>query len=170
MNKASDSILYFPSIEFKSEDWVKSSLLYWDKIYRIVPQGYKPRDSVLVQKACQHGLIENITLESADKSKTADEFIKFYDNLEFVPAGLEATRAEKLHPEKIDVRLYPLLEKIAQKLFFCDNMLLMPKAVVRGYMFYLSKIVAERRNLNRGTDDRESWAIDPFFFGRWKFL
>lgn len=30
-------------------------------------------------------------------------------------------------------------------------------------MFYLSKVVAERRNLNRGTDDRDSWAIDPFF-------
>lgn len=100
MNKASDSILYFPSIEFKSDEWIKSSLLYWDKIYRIVPQGYKPRDSVLVQTVCQHGLIENITLESADKSKTADEFIKFYDNLQFVPAGLEATRAEKLHPKK----------------------------------------------------------------------
>lgn len=160
MNKASDSVLYFPSIEFKSDDWIKSSLLYWDKIYRIVPRGYTPRDSVLVQKACQHGLIENITLESEDKSKTADEFITFYDNLEFIPAGLEPT--EGLHPEKIDERLYPLLEKIAQKLFN-DNMLLIPKPVVRGYMFYLSKVVAERRNLNRGTDDRDSWAIDPYF-------
>lgn len=40
-----DSILYYPHIEFQNEAWVKSSLLLWNHVYRIVPEGYVPNDS-----------------------------------------------------------------------------------------------------------------------------
>lgn len=33
-----DSILYYPHIEFQNEAWVKSSLLLWNHVYRIVPE------------------------------------------------------------------------------------------------------------------------------------
>ena len=41
---ASRSILYYPTIEFQSETWVKASLLFWDKIYRIVPANYSGKN------------------------------------------------------------------------------------------------------------------------------
>lgn len=37
-----DSILYYPHIEFQNEAWVKSCLLLWNHVYRIVPEGYTP--------------------------------------------------------------------------------------------------------------------------------
>ncbi len=111
MSKITDSVLYFPSIEFASDEWVKSSLLFWDRIYRIVPKDYEPNDSKTVQEAINCGLIRNISLEKKDLSKTADQFLKFCDKLPFIPAGLEK-KPEKIHIDKIDKRLYPDLEKI----------------------------------------------------------
>ncbi len=32
--------LYFPYFHFPGDDWVKLAALYWDRMYRIVPQGY----------------------------------------------------------------------------------------------------------------------------------
>jgi hypothetical protein len=29
----SDSILYFPTIEFQSDGWLKAALLVWDRVY-----------------------------------------------------------------------------------------------------------------------------------------
>ena len=40
-----DSILYYPHIEFQNVAWVKSSLLLWNHVYRIVPEGYVPNDN-----------------------------------------------------------------------------------------------------------------------------
>ena len=40
-----NSILYYPHIEFQNEAWVKSCLLLWNHVYRIVPEGYTPNDS-----------------------------------------------------------------------------------------------------------------------------
>ncbi|MDR6944705.1 hypothetical protein J2W55_004565 [Mucilaginibacter pocheonensis] len=49
---SSASILYYPSIEFASYEWVKSSLLLWDYVYRIVPENYETHDSPAVRRLC----------------------------------------------------------------------------------------------------------------------
>jgi hypothetical protein len=41
----SGSILYYPTIEFQSDTWLKAAICVWEKIYRIVPPSYKPHDS-----------------------------------------------------------------------------------------------------------------------------
>lgn len=162
LSNPSDSILYFPSIEFGSDEWVKCSLLFWDNIYRIVPGDYKPNDSKTVQEAESCDLIRNVILEQEDVTKTGNQFLQFCDSLPFIPAGLEGVDYDRIHPDKIDKRLYPSLEKIAHK-FERDGWLRLSTELARGYMFYLSKTVAERRNLARATDDRDSWIISPYF-------
>jgi len=157
-----DSLLYYPTIEFADEDWVKATLLLWDRVYRIVPAGYRPRDSAGIREAVDRGLIRNIHLEEEDTGTAADEFLTFCDSLPFVPAGLEPGSSERIHPDKIDSRLYPELDKIADY-FDRDGWLRLSPAVARGYMFILSKIVAGRRGLARATSSRDSWTIDPFF-------
>jgi len=158
----SNSILYYPSIEFHSEEWVKSSLLLWDNVYRIVPSGYKPVDNDSIHEFADSGLVRDIILEESDVKQTGDEFLELCDYLPFIPAGLVPGDEDRIHPEKIDKRLYPSLENIANN-FLHDGWLRLSKELARGYMFYLSKIVAQRRNLVRGTDDSDSWSIAPYF-------
>lgn len=42
--------LYYPHIHFRNEEWLRTSLLYWDRIARIVPWGYPPKDSPTVKR------------------------------------------------------------------------------------------------------------------------
>lgn len=162
MSKPSDSVLYYPSIEFQSDNWVKSSLLFWDKIYRIVPPSYTPCDSETVIEATRHGLIKNISVDDKDKKIAEKKFNEFYESLPFIPAGLEMRPYHRIHTEKIDDRLYPKLEKIAQK-WYNEKWSYPPAHVAKGYMFCLSKIVADRRNISRATDDSDAWTISPYF-------
>lgn len=158
----SNAILYYPRIEFQSEEWVKSSLLLWDNIYRIVPADYVPNDSRTIKEFYDNDLIRNITLTETDIKRTGEEFSDIYNNLQFTPAGLEPDDYDRIHPDKIDQRLYPFLNSISDN-FLKDGWLHLPREVARGYMFYLSKTVAQRRNLVRGTNDSDSWSIAPFF-------
>ncbi len=41
--------LYYPFIHFKDDNWLKLSAVYFDKMYRIVPSGYKTEDSDTVR-------------------------------------------------------------------------------------------------------------------------
>ncbi|MCC7572813.1 MAG: hypothetical protein KO464_05435 [Candidatus Methanofastidiosum sp.] len=56
MSGSSGSILYFPSIEFNDENWVKASLLLWDRIYRITPNNYIPNDNETILEAVDNDL------------------------------------------------------------------------------------------------------------------
>ena len=49
--------LYYPYIHIQDEDWLKSALLYWDGIRRIVPPHYPPEDTKEVRNAVESGLV-----------------------------------------------------------------------------------------------------------------
>ena len=61
-----DSILYYPHIEFQNEAWVKSSLLLWNHVYRIVPEGYVPNDSDDIKALIDEDLVRDIKASSAE--------------------------------------------------------------------------------------------------------
>ena len=55
-------VLYFPYIGIWNGAWLKSTLRIWDSVYRIVPLGYKPKDSDEVREAIDAGFIKDIRL------------------------------------------------------------------------------------------------------------
>ena len=159
-----NSILYYPHIEFQNEAWVKSSLLLWDHVYRIVPDGYTPNDSDEIKALADADLVRNIKLDDKDRGDTFEEFLRLCDKLEnHLPAGLIPSDEDRIHPGKIDTRLYPYLDLIGEHFFDEERWLHLSKELARGYMFKLSQVVARIRNLNRGTDDMDAWSISPFF-------
>jgi len=52
--------LYYPLIHFKDDAWIKLTALYWDKMGRIVPRGYRPSDSDTVKQLDDDGFVENV--------------------------------------------------------------------------------------------------------------
>lgn len=163
MEDPSDYVLYFPSIEFQNDNWVKSSLLYWDKIYRIVPESYTPKDNDLIIEAQEQNLIRDIILDENDIKTTGDQFLKFIEGLDFLPAGLERESYDFVSEDKIDRRLYPFLEKIGN-IYDQNGWLKIPRNVARGYMFYLANVVAKRRGgFSVSTDNPDNWVISSFF-------
>lgn len=159
-----DSILYYPHIEFQNEAWVKSSLLLWDHVYRIVPRGYTTNDSDDIKALVDADLVRNITLDDNDRDETLDEFLCLCDKIEKrLPAGLIPSDEDRIHPDKIDSRLYPYLDLIGEHFIDEGQWLHLSRELARGYMFKLSQVVARRRNLNKGTDDLDAWSINPYF-------
>ena len=159
-----NSILYYPHIEFQNEAWVKSSLLLWDHVYRIVPEDYTPIDSDEIKALVDADLVRSIKLDDKDREETFDEFLRLCDKLDNrLPAGLAPSDEDRIHPDKIDKRLYPYLDLIGEHFIDDYRWLHLSKELARGYMFKLSQVVARIRNLNRGTDDLDAWSISPFF-------
>ncbi len=159
-----DSILYYPSFEFRNPAWLKASLLVWDRIYRIVPPSYIPNDGLEVSLAKEHGIVRNIALEDEDIRTAGNQFLTFCNSLRFIPAGLHVPRYGFGHfrPGRVDERFYPSFNRISKE-FQNDGWLRISTMLADGYMHYLSKIVAQRRALVRGTDDSESWSLSPYF-------
>jgi hypothetical protein len=159
-----DSILYYPHIEFQNEAWVKSSLLLWNHVYRIVPEDYTPHDSDEIKALVDADLVRNVKLDDKDRGDTFNEFLRLCDKLKSQPpAGLIPSDVDRIHPDKIDTRLYPYLDLISDYFIDEEKWLHLSKELARGYMFKLSQVVARIRNLNRGTDDMDAWSISPFF-------
>lgn len=69
--------LYYPFINFRSDAWLKTAALYWDKIARIVPTAYPTRDSDTVKALRQElAFIENV--DPVDyKESTGRDFFRF---------------------------------------------------------------------------------------------
>lgn len=166
---ASRNILYYPTLEFQSETWVKASLLFWDKIYRIVPTNYTTRDSDEIKIAISNGFIEDIELTDKDLRQTADKFESFCNKLKFSPAGFESSTYEvRLHTDKIDERLKSYFKQFSENTDR-QGFLKIPQELANGYMFYLSDTVSKRRNIAKLTDNPDMYAAMIYFDGDGNF-
>jgi hypothetical protein len=162
-NFSSDSILYYPTIEFQSETWVKAAITYWDKIYRIVPPSYIPRDSDEIKIGISEGVIENINLTEEDLKETADKFEAYCNDLDWLPDGFETSRFEvRLHDEKIDERLKPYFKEFAGSMNK-DGFYSVRPEIANGYMFFLSDTISKRRNLARLSDNEDMFTAMTYF-------
>ncbi len=165
----SNSILYYPTIEFRDINWIKSALLIWDNVYRIVPNDYRPNDCDEIRYAIDKGKIKNITLEEIDLTDTYNKYKDFLENLSLIPDGLAEgySKPERIHRDKIDARLYPVLEDLSKK-YDAEWFELSP-VLARGYMMYLSQTVAENRKFSRATDNADSWIMSAYMNERGNF-
>jgi hypothetical protein len=165
----SRNILYYPTLEFQSETWVKASLLFWDKIYRIVPTNYTTQDSDEIKIAISNGFIEDIELTENDLRQTADKFESFCNHLKFSPAGFESSTYEvRLHTDKIDDRLKSYFKHFSYGIDG-QGFFKIPQELANGYMFYLSDTVSKRRNIAKLTDNPDMYAAMIYFDGDGNF-
>lgn len=161
-------VLYYPSIEFQSIDILKKSLLIWDRVFRIVPSDYVPKDAAEIHEAVATGAIVNLTLDDDEKSQAAKKFLQFYadrnsqSNRLVWPAGMDSENLTRLNPDKIDAKLLPLFEQLSRRLSH-DGFLEISQELAGGYMFYLAKAVAQKRSLGLFTDSADCWTVGTYF-------
>lgn len=159
----SDAILYYPHIEFFSTDWLKQVLTIWDRVYRVVPSSYSPDDADEVREAVDAGLVVDLRLTQEDLAQVSNQFIEFLDSLRWRPDGLHPRKeTSRIHEEKIDARLRPLMRGLCQKVS-ADEWLQLPREIADGYMLFLAEVVARRRNLPRLTDDPDLFTVLQFY-------
>lgn len=161
---ASDSVLYYPNIEFLNDSWLKAALTLWDTVYRIVPSSYNPQDSDEVRVAVEAGLVKNVVLSKKDLEQTATSFEDFCEGLLIRPAGLEgwSNIDVNLHSDKVDARIRPLLQSLANRID-PDGWLSVSPEVGHGYMLFLSDNVSKNRNMPKLTDNVDMYSVMTYF-------
>jgi hypothetical protein len=160
-------VLYYPTIEFQSIETLKRALLVWDRVFRIVPSLYHPRDSVEVNEAKGADRVIDFAVDDSEKSRAAKGFLDFYAvrrkhrRLTW-PAGLDSESFVRINPEKIDAKLLPLFEQLASRLNK-EGFLEIPPDLAGGYMFFLANAIAKRRSLGLLTDSADCWTVGSYF-------
>jgi hypothetical protein len=72
--------LYYPYIHFRDESWLKMAALYWPRMARVVPPGYRTRDSELAKRLDgELGFVVNLNPATA-RASTATRFTDLIKN------------------------------------------------------------------------------------------
>ena len=160
--------LYYPSMEFRSINWLKGMLLFWDGIRRIVPDSYTPNDDDKIKPFLEAEIIQSID-PGDDATKIANEFKDKLETLYNDAAALDWIKNPedfekhyRIHPEKVDARLREVLSSKEISLATKD-WLHLSEEFGRFYMFYRANAMAERRRLAKITDSKEAWTASYYF-------
>ena len=92
-----NSILYYPTIEFRNSDykWLWTASLFWDKIYRIVPENFILNEPENIKKLCSGGDI-GIQISPNPYSKdSSDKFLRNIKNKEWDIATFPFNRLDE---------------------------------------------------------------------------
>jgi hypothetical protein len=168
---ATGSALYYPYIHIRSLDHVKASLIYWDRVRRIVPdmmrggpdRKYAFDDSYDAQLLADHGLLvctdpvpyEN---QAADKffEHIAPQAANFRIDLD---AGRELARSKRgIHIEKIGFEFLGRLQQMGLAYKFGD-WVSMHDEVGAFYMFCLASEMGQKMNAALMGDSSEDAAL-----------
>ncbi len=158
-----ENILYYPSIEFENEGWVKAALCIWENIYRIVPEGYIPNDSSEIQTAVQEGIIKNVYLSHQEIGQASERFLDFMTSITNMPAGFIGSEEDaiNLNTKKINSTLYPYLRELSIRID--GDWLVLSPEIAHGYMLFLADIVSKRRNMSKITDNSSAFSVMTYF-------
>ena len=94
-----NSALYYPTIEFSSDCWLKSNALFYDKIYRIVPEEVIPSDTSVV-KELQHAEVIGEISPQKYASSASRKFLKKIKHWHAAALDEDHLQSEKV-PSKV---------------------------------------------------------------------
>lgn len=157
--------LYYPTIEFADYQWLWSAALIWDRVYRIVPSGYKPQDPPNVQALMETGEIGIPIHPDEYAPSIAKEFIARLESGEWNAAALTGEISDeykRLHLDKVDVLLRDMIiaRGAGSKQ---DDWLHVPTDFAAHYMMFLANAIAERNNLQMLSDSTPAWTGATYF-------
>lgn len=164
------TVLYFPSIEFQNEDFLKRSLLYWDRVLRIVPVDYIPNDSDFVKELRDNGLVKDISVSWETLQIVSEKFIDTVNSsqraaglsLQSYDMGSLENNMGRLHRSKIYFVLQDIFRDMGYN-FDQDDFMHVPSQLAVYYMLVLALEIAKKRRIPLATDYAEVWSITPSF-------
>lgn len=170
--KMSKDILYYPTIEFSATDyeWLWRAALLWDKVYRIVPDGYALNEPRNIQELCSTGEIGIPLCPRTYSAKASKQFITKLESRDWQAAALEFQTDDiekyenytRLHKDKVDVSLRNLM-LLNPKTVEDDDWLYVSKEMSNQYMIYLATEIAKSNNLSLNTHNPDVWTASTFF-------
>lgn len=159
-----DNALYYPNIHFTDTNWLKAMSLFYNRIYRIVPNTVKTKDSNDILPLLETGFIGS-PIDPVPYSIEASE--GFLENLSgWSAAALVCSEEEEdqislLHNDKTDKKVKELFSSLGYG--SDENWVHVPTELASNYMLFLAKEVARRNNLQLITNKWAPWTGATYF-------
>ena len=156
--------LYYPTIEFQNYEWLYSSSLIWDKIYRIVPDGYNPIEPSNVKKLVETGDIGIPLYPDRYVKSVAKEFGEKLSSGKWFASALGGLSDDykRLHKTKVDAILHDMIISAGGKSIDKD-WFFVPTDFEAQYMTYLANKMAQMNNLRLISDSSAAWACSTYY-------
>lgn len=158
-------VLLYPNINLANPELIKEALLFYGRLYRIVPKGIIPKDCEEIDVFNrEYGLIKNITPDQYAK-QASNEFKKKIRPWSQSAVGfnvdLENHAHLRIHEDKVYVTL---------KNWMLENGLLYQKgkwltgsdSLLSNYMLYLSIEISKKNQLSLMTNNQPAWISNEF--------
>ena len=156
--------LYYPQIGFHDPSWIKSMSLFYDNIYRIVPDNVIPNDSEELRALLEEGSVGRMINPANYSSRASQEFL---DNLPGWDAAAlmgddgEEEQLSRIHFDKTDERVRALFKDAGYQE---DNEWMhVPTKLASNFMFYLASLIANNNRLSLITGDWGAWTGTTYF-------
>ena len=115
--------LYYPWIDFRSTDWLRSAILYWDTLHTIVPASIRhPYSSPVTEELVDAGVVQPLRVnpQLPELSRVAEGAIAYLSSPEGAAVVTGATHlgVAHLHPDKLPRELRRMIGLHPQKLAY----------------------------------------------------
>jgi hypothetical protein len=117
--------LYYPWIDFRNTDWLRSAVLYWDTLHTIVPVSIRhPYSSSVTEELVDAGVVQPLRVHPRlpELARVAEGVIAYLSSPEgaAVVTGVTQHGPVYLHPDKLPRELRRMIGLHPQK--FADNL------------------------------------------------
>jgi Family of unknown function (DUF6236) len=164
--------LYYPYIHITDEGWLKRSLLYWDKVRRIVPAGSPPDDCGDCYRAAEEQLLLATSptpylSEAAQRFRAKipallEEIRQRGESLEFEdPAAAARDQGLRIHLEKMEDNLRSFLVS-EQIVHVQGDWIVSHPDLADWYMTCLATVMSEKIGSPIVTDFQKNNAIGEY--------
>jgi hypothetical protein len=160
--------LYYPYIGFQDPSWVKGMALFYESIYRIVPDNIIPEDHPDLQSLLEDPAIGRMIEPSKYAAEASNDFFLNKDRwgaAAFV-FGDEDNAVEhtlsRIHSAKTDEQVKQLFNTLGYGEINSD-WFNVPTELASHYMLYLANNIAQRNQLNLITDTWAPWTATSYY-------
>jgi len=159
-----DNALYYPNINFHNAIYLKSMAMFYDYIYRIVPNDIHPDDDFSLQPLLEDTTIGRPIDPLPYSKKASKKFLKqkeHWDAAALMSSGEEDDEFARLHQDKTDHVVRDLFQKLGYE--ETEEWLYVPMELASNYMLFLAKEIAKKNNLQLITNEWAPWTATTYF-------
>lgn len=138
--------------------------LFYDNIYRIVPDNVIPEDAEELNPLLEEGAIGRMIDPAPYSKKASDEFLSKIEDwnaaaLTFDPE--DENQISRIHSDKTDERVRELFKEAGFKSE--NDWIYVPTAIASNFMLYMASDVAQKNQLSLITGDWGAWTGTSYF-------
>ncbi|WP_139311477.1 DUF6236 family protein [Desulfovibrio sp. DV] len=159
-----NSALYYPYMVFNSASWLKSMAMFYENIYRIVPNGIIPEDHEELQPLLEDGAIGRMIDPSQYSHGAADKFLNKISNWHAAALSHNENDKQKItriHRDKTDERIRMLFDSLGYG--ESQEWIDVPTDLASNYMLYLANEIGYANRLDLITNELAPWTATNYF-------